>query len=399
MNIEKRFLKDLKAAEYNPRKKLQPGDADFEKIARSIEEFGYVDPIIINADGTIIGGHQRCTVLKHLGYEEAECVIVDVDKTKEKALNIALNKITGEWDEEKLKDLLIDLKGLDFEIDITGFNENDLSDLIGKFEIEKEITEDEFDIAESIQEIEKPKSKHGDIWILGNHKLMCGDSTDEEDVKLLIENDKINMIFTDPPYGMDLDTDFSSMKGFSKGNTYEKGYVDNFKSEMVTSILSIKASEIFIWGADYFSELIENRNKGSWIVWDKRANNNDDIEEDYSSDKMYGSCFELCWSKVKHKREIARIKWAGIFGLSQETDKKRVHPTQKPIKLCEWFFKKYSKENDVILDLFGGSGSTLIAAEQLRRKARIMELDEVYCDVIIKRWENYTGEKAVLLNG
>ena len=137
-----------------------------------------------------------------------------------------------------------------------------------------------------------------------------------------------------------------------------------------------------------------NKNNGSWIVWDKRANGNDDIEQDYLSDKMYGSCFELCWSKTKHKRDIARIKWASIFGKEQEFDHKRHHPTQKPIKLSQWFLEKYSKENDNILDLFGGSGSTLIACEQLNRKCYMMELDEYFTQVIISRWEKLTGKKA-----
>lgn len=142
-----------------------------------------------------------------------------------------------------------------------------------------------------------------------------------------------------------------------------------------------------------------DKNNGSWIVWDKRANGNDDIKQDLSSDKMYGSCFELCWSKNKHKRDIARIKWAGVFGTEKEFDHKRHHPTQKPTALVQWFLDRYSKENWKILDLFGGSGSTLIACEQLNRKCYMMELDPKYCDVILQRWENLTGKKAVLLNG
>ena len=206
---------------------------------------------------------------------------------------------------------------------------------------------------------------------------------------------------------MNLDTDFSGMKnkldfakekGFTGGKKYEQGIVDDFNPKMIDLILSLNVKETFLWGADYFAELLPNKNDGSWIVWDKRANGNDDIEEDYSSDKMYGSCFELCWSKNKHKRDIARVKWAGVFGTEQEFDHKRYHPTQKPIKLCEWFIKRYSDDNNSILDLFGGSGSTLIACEQLNRKCYMMELDPHYIDVIIQRWENLTGEKAVKIN-
>ena len=218
----------------------------------------------------------------------------------------------------------------------------------------------------------------------------------------------LDMIYTDPPYGMNLDTDFSGMKNnldfakeknFTGGKKYDQGIVDDFNPEMINTIIALDVKETFLWGADYFAELLPNKNDGSWVVLDKRANGNDNIEEDYSSDKMYGSCFELCWSRNKHKRDIARVKWAGVFGTEQEFDHKRHHPTQKPVKLSEWFLKRYSKEDDNVLDLFGGSGSTLIACEQLNRKCFMMELDPHYVDVIIARWEQFTGRKAVLLNG
>ena len=218
---------------------------------------------------------------------------------------------------------------------------------------------------------------------------------------------KADMVFTDPPYGMNLDTDFSGMKSklgtqFGerglKGGKYEQGIVDDFNPKMIELIMSLNVKETFLWGADYFAELLPNKNDGSWIVWDKRSNENNPIEYANQSDKMYGSCFELCWSKNKHKRDIARIKWAGLFGVEKEFDKKRVHPTQKPIELCKWFIEKYSDEENILLDLFGGSGSTLIACEQLNRKCYMMELDPHYIDVIIQRWENFTGEKAIKLN-
>lgn len=240
-----------------------------------------------------------------------------------------------------------------------------------------------------------------------SHRLMCGNSTKEEDVNILMNGNKVDLLFTDPPYGMDLDTNFSGMKckldfakekGFIGGKKYDQGMVDDFNPKMIDLIMSLNIQETFLWGADYYAELLPNKNDGSWIVWDKRANGNDDIEEDYSSDKMYGSCFELCWSKTRHKRDIARVKWAGVFGTEQEFDHKRYHPTQKPIKLCEWFLKRYSNKEDTIMDLFGGSGSTLIACEQLNRKCYMMELDPHYIDVIIQRWETFTGKKAVKVN-
>lgn len=212
------------------------------------------------------------------------------------------------------------------------------------------------------------------------------------------------MVFTDPPYGMNLDTDYSDMKsnifkGGIGGKKYDQGKVDEFHPEMIDAVFAIEADEMFLWGADYFAELLPNKNDGSWIVWDKRSNGNDNISEDYSSDKMYGSCFELCWSKKKHKRDIARVKWAGIFGMSSQDQNKRFHPTQKPLELCAWFLNRYSKVGQTVVDLFGGSGSTLIACEQLNRKCYMCELDPHYVDVIIERWETLTGKKAEKIKG
>lgn len=187
MNIAKVNIKDLTYAEYNPRKALTPADPEYQKIKRSIEEFGYVDPIIINSDNTIIGGHQRATVLKDLGYEEIEAVIVDLDKTKEKALNIALNKITGEWDLDKLAVILEEIQE---EIDaiVTGFDEEEIQGLIDQINeiADLDIAEDDFNADEALEEIEEPETKPGDIYILGEHRLICGDATKLEDYKKLL---------------------------------------------------------------------------------------------------------------------------------------------------------------------------------------------------------------------
>jgi len=239
---------------------------------------------------------------------------------------------------------------------------------------------------------EEPITKPGDLWILGRHRLLCGDSTDKETVEKLMSGVKADMVFTDPPYGMHLDTDYSEIKGSKNakiqgkgGRKYEPviGDNDDFSPELIEAIFSNfgYCGEIFIWGADYFAELIPNRNDGSWVAWDKRGS------ED--ADKIIGNCFELCWSKAKHKKEIARVKWMGAFGSADARE--RVHPTQKPLKLCEWFFNKYGGEGEVVADLFGGSGTTLIACEQLNRTCYMMELDPKYCDVIVQRYINLKG--------
>lgn len=199
MNIQKIKITELKPAKYNPRKDLKPEDIEYQKIKRSITEFGYVAPIIINNDMTVISGHQRLKVLEELGYNEVECVIVELNKNKEKALNIALNKISGDWDNAKLEELLAELKETDIDMDITGFSfdevDNILKDVVGS-------KEDEFDLEEELKEIEQPISKLGDIWILGKHRLMCGDSTEKEAVLQLMKSKEADMILTDPPYNV-----------------------------------------------------------------------------------------------------------------------------------------------------------------------------------------------------
>ena len=187
MNIAKVKVTDLIYADYNPRKSLTPTDSEYQKIKRSIEEFGYVDPIIINSDKTIIGGHQRATVLNDLGYEEIEAVIVELDKTKEKALNIALNKITGEWDLEKLAQVLAELEA-ELDATITGFDADQIQDLIDQINYiaDEDIEEDDFNTDEALDEITEPITKPGDVYILGNHRLICGDATNAEDYQKLL---------------------------------------------------------------------------------------------------------------------------------------------------------------------------------------------------------------------
>ena len=192
----------LKPAEYNPRKKLKPGDKEYKKIKASIEEFGFADPLVVNADMTIIGGHQRLTVAIELGYTEVPCAVVDVDKDREKALNIALNKITGQWDEEMLANLLKDLDTVKFNTDLTGFDRSEIENLFSNI-YDKKVKEDNFDVS---KELKKPVfSRLGDLWCLGQHRVICGDSTGEEVYTRLMDGQRANLVLTDPPYGIDIE--------------------------------------------------------------------------------------------------------------------------------------------------------------------------------------------------
>jgi len=201
MEIQIVELKKLKEAEYNPRIDLKPGDEEYEKIKRSIKEFGFVEPIIVNSDLTIIGGHQRVKVLKDLGYEKVECSVVNLDKNKEKALNIALNKITGDWDMSKLEELLKELQIENFDMETTGFSFEEIEQILNDGK-ESLVSQDDFDIEKEVEEIEEPIVKQGDIWLLGEHKLMCGDSTSDDDVKRLMNENVAKCFFTSPPYNM-----------------------------------------------------------------------------------------------------------------------------------------------------------------------------------------------------
>lgn len=200
MQIEKKKVIDLVPADYNPRKDLKPGDKEYEKLKRSIDEFGYVDPLIWNKrTSRLVGGHQRLKVLKDMGIDEVDVVVVDMDEEKEKALNVALNKISGDWDKDKLMLLITDLQGEDFDVSLTGFDPEELDDLF-KDDMKDGVKDDNFDVD---KELKKPTmTKPGDLWQLGEHRLLCGDSTKEESYNLLMAGKQANLVITDPPYNV-----------------------------------------------------------------------------------------------------------------------------------------------------------------------------------------------------
>ena len=372
----------------NPRN----NDDAVDKVAASIKEFGFKVPIIINKDNVIVTGHTRLKAAKKLGIEEVPCIIADdLTDAQIKAFRIADNKVSeyAEWNEDLLKVELEQLEEMDFDLDELNIDYSDFDLDIGE-DIE-EIEPEEVEVPEVPEE---PKAKLGDIYQLGNHRLMCGDSTSEEDVAKLMNGVKADMVFTDPPYGMNLDTDYSKMEGNGrKGKTYSKVIGDNedFKDDLIKTVFDNfnYCNEIFLWGVDYYFDLIPNFKEGNLIVWDKTLQTNGNAD--------YNSEFELLWTKNQHKKEVIHFNWFRYFGLSAQDMKTREHPTQKPLQVITPFVEKYSKENDLIVDIYGGSGSTLIACEQLNRKCYMMELDPRYVDVIIKRWEDYTGNKAVKL--
>ena len=234
-----------------------------------------------------------------------------------------------------------------------------------------------------------------------SHFVMCGDSTDRASVELLMNGVKADMVFTDPPYGMLLDTDYSGMhksSDFGKGGkTYDKviGDHDDFTPELITSIFDNfdYCKEVFLWGADYYRWLIPKG--GGWLVWDKRGG-----DTGMNLDKLLGSSFELCWTLKSHKRDIARVLWSGHHGMQKSDQKSRTHPTEKPTELARWFFERWGKETKIVADVYLGSGSTLIACEQTDRTCYGMELDPKYVDVIRKRyWKFVNGSEEGWIDG
>ena len=345
-------------AEYNPR---QLSDDQYKQLKDSISRFGLVDPIIINKNkdrkDIIIGGHQRVKVAKTMGIKEVPCVEIDLVYDKEKELNIRLNKNTGSWD--------YDVMANTFDIDELldwGFNEKELQ--LDIFDEEKDGLIDDDAIPEDVESV----CKLGDLWQLGDHRLLCGDSTKKENIELLLDGNKADMLLTDPPYGINADkmTLGTGKKDFHRGDW------DNKKPDIV-SILNY-CDKIIIWGGNYFTDILPINN--DWLCWHKK------------NDGLSFSEFELAWTNLgKNTRHLSH-HWG---------KEKKKHPTQKPMEVIVWCIGLI-KNTNIILDTFLGSGTTLIACEKTNRKCYGMELDEKYCDVIINRWEQFTGKKSELLN-
>lgn len=391
MNIQKINILKLKPSEYNPRKDLQPEDEEYIKIKNSILEFGYVAPVIINADMTVIGGHQRLKVLKELGYEEIQCIVVDLDKNKEKALNLALNKISGEWDNDKLEAILAELKETDIDINVTGFSNDEIDDIL------KDIigsNEDDFDLEEALDEIEEPITKVGDVWLLGKHRLLCGNSTQEEDVMRLMNNQYADMLLTDPPYNVDYEGTAGKIKNDNMNETeFYNLLIDAFKN---MHSVAKSGCPIYVFHADTEGLNFRNAFKNAGfklaqcLVWVKNTFVMGRQDYQWKHEPiLYG------WKEGKAHYFIDSRSQNTVLEFDRPT-RNAEHPTMKPIDLLVYLIKNSSKENNLIVDLFGGSGSSLIAAEQSNRICYTMELDPRYCDVIIKRWETLTGQKAEL---
>jgi DNA modification methylase len=381
MNIVKVKLSELKLDPNNARKH---SPQNILAIKQSLQENPQYRPFVVQkGTNKICVGNGMYIAMQELGIKEGWVEYRDLDDKQFARLSVTDNRTAelAEWDEDILQQIISNYGD---DIAIPGFGD----DVSFNLDDDKEITEDE--VPEITEEV---VSVLGDVWKLGRHRLMCGDATDKATVEKLMNGVKADMILSDPPYGMKLDTDYSSMtseRSFHKGKTHNKVIGDNedFKPELITTFFeNFNCSEVFLFGADYFAELLPNKNEGSWLVWDKRKESQAD---------GFGSEFELIWSKRKHKRRVLRHDWFGFFSSENAKDaQNRVHPTQKPVTLLADIINQWGGGVQSIVDLYGGSGSTLIACEQLNRTCYMMELDPKYVDVIIKRWQNLTGGQAI----
>ena len=387
-------INDLKQDHKNARKRT---NQSAELIQESIKRYGAARSIVIDEDNRILAGNGTIEGAKQAGIKNVRIIetdgseIIAVKRTgltehEKVGLALADNRTSdlSDWDAEMLHQL-------SEEHDVSPwFDEEDLAEIIG--EVEKLPGEEHTDPDDVPEAPEDPITKPSDLWILGDHRLLCGDSTNPQHVERLMDGKKADMVFTDPPYGMDLDTDYSKMGDSGKAHKAVIADDEQYDASFLLSTFAY-CKEIFLFGADYFVETLNRQypDLGSWIIWDKRS----DGQNIGILDNAFGSDFETCWSKTKHKRQIARVlRQTGAF--SKNTIDQVVHPTQKPVALAEWFFDRWGSKGDIVVDLYGGSGSTLIACEKTSRHCRMMELDPAYCDVIVKRWEDFTGKKATL---
>lgn len=390
MLIEKKNTAELLPADYNPRKDLKPGDKEYEKLKRSIEQFGYVEPVIWNkTTGRVVGGLQRLKVLIDMGMTEVDCVVVELSEEKEKALNVALNKISGEWDNDKLALLIADLQGTDFDVSLTGFEPAELESLFRE-DTKKGVHDDEFDVD---AELKQPTfSKAGDLWQLGEHRLVCGDSTKAETYATLMNGKVANLVVTDPPYNVN----YEGSAGKIKNDSMDEERFEQFLFDAYTQMATAMADDasIYIFHSDShglaFRKAFEEAGfyLSGCCIWKKQS-----LVLGRSPYQWQHEPVLFGWKKAgKHQWYTGR-KETTIWEFDKPK-KNGDHPTMKPIPLLAYPIMNSSMANSLVLDPFGGSGSTLIACEQTNRICYTIELDEKFCDVIVKRYIEQVGSAA-----
>ena len=441
MKLETRRLTDLHPAEYNPRVPLTPADPEYQDIKASLQANDYSDPIVVNFDGTIIKGHQRRQVMMDLGITEAPVIVLDIrDKNREKALNIALNKITGRWENSILKDLLIEIDASGIDLAATGFKHDELDLLIAQDDIVAVAHDDGFDPdkAEAAVNAAPPRVGYGDLWQLGRHRLLCGDATEADDIRLLMDGQPARLIITDPPYNVDYGDKVANGGEYFQNSKRSSSAILNDKkgdlafSRFLAAMFEVaapgcaayvfhadsqglpfrqqfiragfKLAEVLIWEKNTFvlgrqdyhwrhEPILYGWKEGAAHYFIKdRTQDTVFLEDDLDLEGMKKADL-IAWIKEHLQREKA------LTSVQYEAKPHRsdLHPTMKPVELVGRLMANSSKPGWAVLDPFLGSGTTLIAAEQLGRICYGTELDPHNCDIILKRWEDLTGQEAVRL--
>ena len=359
---------------------------DVGAICESLKAHGQYRPIVFQqSTKRILAGNHTWKAAKALGWTQIAATPIICDDQQALRILLADNKANdlATYDEPELVELLKQLADTDEGLLGTLFDEDELDSLIAD-QSHFELPTDVDDVPDNVPAV----SKLGDVWLLGDHRVVCGDSLVVANLDLLMNGKKAGCVVTDPPYGIDLNTDYTQMPDRTvKGVKYSKVIADDkpFDASLLRTYFN-DVDEQFWWGANYYRATLSNKDlDGSWLVWDKR---NEVI------DKALGSGFELCWSATKHKQDLLRYLWNGFT--AKEKNEKRVHPTQKPIALIAEIIERWSSKDCIVVDLFGGSGSTLIAAQETNRVAYLMELDPHYVDVICARYQKHTGNQPIL---
>jgi DNA modification methylase len=390
MEIIEMKITDLVPAPYNPRKKLKPGDKEYEKIKKSILEFGYVDPVIWNRQsGNVVGGHQRLSVLLEMGETTCEVSVVDLPDEKEKALNLALNKIAGEWDMPMLEDLLAELNTTDLDMELTGF---DLSELDELLHIEPGLVDAEAQIDRAAELNKVWRVTSGDLWQIGEHRLLCGDSTKKEDVERVLGENQPMVMATDPPYGIKLDMSWrDKARPQEKSNSNKNVVPNDDRADWTDAWQLFKGNIAYIWHASAFSDVVtESLRRAGFeicqqLIWTKSSMT--------LGRSDYQWKHEPCWYAVRKGKNHGWIgdrkqttifeakapnQVAGVHTVEDRTE----HPTQKPI---DCFMMIRNHDSEFVYDPFLGSGTTMVACQNLKRKCLGIEISPEYCAVILQR--------------
>jgi DNA modification methylase len=390
MDIEQRDPAELVPADYNPRK---IDDHQLDALKRSLDRWGFVEPVVMNKrTGRIVGGHQRVKAALALAVPEVPTVWVDIDEEGEKALNIALNQISGEWEEDKLAALLDELEAKGQSLEELGFKQDRLDDLLAELRQGPELQGDLDEVPEPPAE---PITQPGDLWQLGEHRLLCGDSTKAEDVARLMGGERADVCITDPPYSVNYDRSQEQRGGdVSVHSPYQEADIDPTD---ILSFMGLVPADVMIWSYPidrHFQNLAGAYADHGWefkkeLVW---------VKDQFSF-----------WMSAKYQQKhepiMVAVRKGSPIGGNVPSNATTVfeyprpkahemHPTAKPLDLWSVFVQNHASLTGLVYEPFSGSGTTIIAAEQEGRRCYAIELSPAYCDVAVARWEKATGRKA-----